>query len=357
VTIGGHAGTVGGLLIAGNVSASNPLQVGSSANGQIQIGGDLALAPGAGVFIGTTFGLDHAVEGPDSYLNQASGAVQVGGTLRVLGAPSGIAIGTTGDGVVNGSLLAGVLDMTAAARINTLSIGTSAAGQASGSLSIGAGNLFVGNVLLGNTTTGSAEGVLQLQTASLLADNVVAGAGPGGRAELGLRDSTASIADRFTLTSGELLLDDSLLNVGNEFALGGDATLRIDIDGLLRGFEYGAIDARSALLGGVLAIDFFDLALVADLMVFDLLRSGDADGIQGDFDSFVFTGLQSGYSVLRSIELDGTEVYRLRIVRAAVPEPSTRMLLLGALLALLTARRRVPTVQPSSLQRAVRRIY
>src|SRR5690606_9685047 len=113
-----------------------------------------------------------------------------------------------------------------------------------------------------------------------------------------------------------------------------------NIDGLLRGSQYGAIDAHFALLDGVLAIDLGDLDFVGDLLVFDLLRSGDVDGIQGDFDSFLFTGLQSGYSALARVELDNFEVYRLRIMRQAVPEPGTWALLLGAWLAMSFARRR-----------------
>src|SRR5690606_14300874 len=97
-------------------------------------------------------------------------------------------------------------------------------------------------------------------------------------------DSTASIANDFTLTNGELALENSLLSVGNVFTLGAGSTLRLDINGLLRGSQYGAIDTGLALLDGVLAIDLSDLDFAGDLLVFDLLRSSDVDGIQGDFD-------------------------------------------------------------------------
>jgi hypothetical protein len=128
------------------------------------------------------------------------------------------------------------------------------------------------------------------------------------------------------------------MTVANGFTLGTGATLNIDIDGLLRGSEYGAIDAGLASLSGVLAIDFSDLVPLAGTMVFDLLRSGAIDGILGDFASVTFTGLQSGYSVLAGIELDGVEVYRVRVVSQSVPEPGTLALLLSCLGAALWIR-------------------
>jgi hypothetical protein len=180
---------------------------------------------------------------------------------------------------------------------------------------------------------------LQLKTVSVVADNVLAGFGPGGIAQIGLQDSTASVLDSFRLINGELSLDDSFMSVVNVFTLGSGATLAIDVDGLLRGFEYAAIDAGAAFLDGVLTVDLGDLALIGDL-VFDLIRSGDVDGIQGDFTSFLFTGLQSGYTALAGIEIDGDEVYRLRVQRVAVPEPSIWLLLVAAFPAILVARRR-----------------
>jgi hypothetical protein len=258
-----------------------------------------------------------------------------------LGDPGFVGIGYTSHGAVNGSLVAGALDMDSA-RINNLSIGLSNSGQATGSMSIGSGELRVGNLSVGNTTTGSADGTLMPQTAVLSADNVLAGFGPGGSGHFILRGSMATITDGFTLASGELSLDDSFMTVANAFTLGEDATLRIDVDGLLRAWEYGAIDAGLASLAGVLALDLADLLFVGNAMVFDLIRSGSLDGISGDFDSVIFTGLQDGYSAFAGIELDGNEIYRLRITRQAVTEPATLSLLLSALIAALVARRGRP---------------
>ena len=184
-----------------------------------------------------------------------------------------------------------------------------------------------------------AEGTLQLQTANLVADNVTAGSGAGGGAHITLRDSTATITDGFVLTNGDLLLDNSLMTVANAFALGAGAALNIDIDGLLRGSEYGAIDAGLATLAGVLAVDFTDFVPLGDSIVFDLLRSGSIDGIVGEFDSFLYTGLLSGYSVFAGVELDGVEIYRLRLTRQGVPEPTTWALMVFGLMGVFAVRR------------------
>jgi hypothetical protein len=206
--------------------------------------------------------------------------------------------------------------------------------------------LRVGNLSVGNTSTGSAQGTLQLQSANLEANNVFAGSGAGGVGFVSLRDATATIANDFTLTNGDLSLDDSLLTVANAFTLGAGATLSIDIDGLLRGSEYGAIDAGLASLAGILSIDLTDLAFAGDTFVFDLLRTGGVDGISGDFGSLLLTGLQGGFAAVAGVELDGVEIYRLRLTRQTVPEPATWTLLLSCLVAALMRRRLAPTAPP-----------
>jgi hypothetical protein len=84
--------------------------------------------------------------------------------------------------------------------------------------------------------------------------------------------------------------------------------------------------------------DFTDLAFVDNTMVFDLLRSGSVDGISGDFTSFLFTGLQNGYSVIAGVELDGVEIYRVRVAPQSVTEPGTLSLLLSCLVVALMSR-------------------
>jgi len=113
--------------------------------------------------------------------------------------------------------------------------------------------------------------------------------------------------------------------------LGDAAALMMAIEGPQRGDFYGAIDASVATLAGDLRVDFTGLLPFADTMVFDLLRSGSADGISGDFANLSFIGLLDGYSLLAGIELDGVEVYRLRLSRIEVPEPGSLGLLLLSL--------------------------
>ena len=91
---------------------------------------------------------------------------------------------------------------------------------------------------------------------------VVAGSG-SGRAEIELADSQALVADDFTLHTGLLSIERSLLTVGDEFSLGAGSTLRLGIGGLARGTEFGAIDALLAFLDGTLELELGDLAFGA----------------------------------------------------------------------------------------------
>ena len=343
VTIGGNAGTVVGLT-AGEVASNADSQIGSKAEGGIRIGGDLALISGAQVRVGVTAGVnnDRFVDPATSevFVNEARGRVEIGGTLSALGDVPTLNVGTTFNGIAEGSFIAGALEL-GAGRIERLLIGTSQGGTARGEVSIGSGDVNVGILQVGITSTGSARGRLTLESTNLNADDVVAGIGADGRASIALTGSTASVTNDFTLLNGELALDNTLLSVGDELTFGAGATLLIDINGLTRGSEYGAIDARFAMLDGVLMIDLQGLDLVGDLLSSDLLRSGDVDGITGDFEQVRVAGLPVGYSWSAGVELDEFEVFRLWITRQGfVPEPGTWTLLLGAGLAMIFARRR-----------------
>jgi hypothetical protein len=318
---GGDVGMASGFVIVGNVSASNNTQVGSQASGALSVldGGSLTLAAGTNTFIGTTFGPDR----DGAAVNTATGTVTIDGTLTIAGAPGFLGIGQTNGGVASGVLDVGTLVM-GTNQFASLGIGTSgASGQASGSLTAGDGALRVGNLSVGVTSGGSADGHLALSGADLFADRISAGIGAGGTAHIGLTDSTAIVTDFFTLESGVLALDGSLLTVGTLLTLGDGASLEIDIDGLVRGAGYGAIDAAQAALSGTLGVDLSNFVPSADTVLFDLLRSGGVDGIVGDFSSLIFTGVLEGYTVLAGIEIDGVEVYRLRLIRNSVPEPAT----------------------------------
>jgi len=194
-------------------------------------------------------------------------------------------------------------------------------------MTVGGGTLRADNVLVGTTSTGSAHGSLALTNTLLEAGSVLAGFS-SGIAHLAFTDSDGTVAEDFRLLGGSLSLTRSLLDVGDEFVMGDAAALQIAIEGPTRGDFYGAIDAAVAVLAGGLQVDFTGLLPFGDTMVFDLVRSGSADGISGDFANLSFIGLLDGYSLLAGIELDGVEVYRLRLSRIAVPEPGTLGLLL-----------------------------
>jgi len=216
--------------------------------------------------------------------------------------------------------------------IGGLNIGTSGSGEATGSMTVGGGTLRAGNVFVGTTGTGSAQGSLALTNTLLEAGSVLAGFN-GGIAHLAFTDSDGAVAEDFRLLGGSLSLTRSLLDVGDEFVLGDAASLQIAIEGTTRGDFYGAINAAVATLAGDLHVDFAGL-VPAGGMTFDLLRSGGIDAISGDFSAFSYTGLLAGYSVLAGVVVDGVDVYRLRLVRQAVPEPGSLVLLLLSLGAL-----------------------
>ena len=136
-------------------------------------------------------------------------------------------------------------------------------------------------------------------------------------------DSTMRVDANLSLTNGLLSLDNSFAGIGNTLTLGDAATLAIDVDGLIRGLEYGAIDAALASLDGTLTLTFEDLFPVGNLMVFDLIRSASATGISGDFDGVTFPGLPTGYTLFAGIVPDGVEIYRVRLI-AAIRYPRPR---------------------------------
>ena len=169
--------------------------------------------------------------------------------------------------------------------------------------------------------------------------DVLAGQGMGGRAELVFSDVLARI-QRLQFDTGNWNLERSLVEVDGHMNLGADTLLHVEIDGLRRGDEYGAIDAARAVLGGALEVDFGDLVFGGDSAVFDLLRSASASGLAGDFLRGVsFVNVPAGYRAWGGQELDGVEIYRVHLERLAVPSPGTLALLLAVLLPLARGRR------------------
>jgi hypothetical protein len=164
-------------------------------------------------------------------------------------------------------------------------------------------------------------------------------------------DSGAFFGDMFLGSTNpsdtaSVMLRRSIIDVADRLVFGAGSELGIRIEGENRVTEYGAIDAQSIRLGGLLDLAFDFLPTVGNA-IFDLLVSGSADGISGDFAQVNVVGLDPLFNASSGVELvsfggEVVEVYRLRIARNAVPEPPTLLLFLmaGVLLILYSGRAR-----------------
>jgi hypothetical protein len=313
-TSGQGSSATGALAVTGgNIGAFQGVAVGQSFGSAAHSTGVLELTNGTlssptFLTVGYAGNFGGAPSSADGTLRVTNGAVQ---TTSTPSSPGFVGIGVAFDG---GTAVGRVIATDSLVALSSVTLGSNFAGA------------------------GSAEGRIDLLRSSLTATEVFAGFGPGASATLALVDSSMAVEHGFTLTNGVLSLERSLLGVGDTFTLGDGAAVHIDIDGLLRGLEYGAIDAAAAL-DGLLQIDLAGLVPFGDVMIFDLIRSGSATGIDGDFDALSFLGVPLGYSPVAGIELDGVEIYRLRLTRD-VPEPGTGLLVLVAAGVLFALRRR-----------------
>jgi fibronectin-binding autotransporter adhesin len=307
---------------------------GATASGTVQVaGGDIS---GFGnVIVGESFRAGATATGTLE-LNQ--------GTLsspHLLGIGRAAGDGDTADGTLR--LSRGAINMAATTPGgDPANVGIGVAlegGHAVGRLLADESTLSLGRVSIGVTSgdmPSSAHGVLSLLDSELEALRVTAGIGFGAGAEISLVNSLMHVADDFLLGAGSLHLENSLLTA-NTFELRDNATLTIDINGLLRGLEYGAIDAHHAQLAGVLRITMGNLLPFGPLLLFDLVRATPTGAIFGDFSSILFFDVPVGYSAFAGLEFDGSDVYRLRL--EAVPEPGLLLMVSGGLIAVCLRRR------------------
>ena len=351
--------TVGSLSAAAAGSrADGSLIVGAGGLAPAAPGGSLAVGLGLnGNAAGTTVeGLLRAGGNAGAYTFVSIGiglssAASHTGTMELTGGTLGTQfanIGTLFDGnapaaAANGTLRLDSAQMIASGPGASTTIGfVSGLGSATGRLLATDSMLSLDALTVGGTVGpgAAATGIIELTRSSLAGSSLFAGFGAGASALLSLADSTMSLTGSATLLDAELRLDNSFADVAGALALADATTLDIDIDGLLRGVDYGAIDAAAASLDGTLVLSFDDLVPIGDLMAFDLIVSASATGIDGDFDLVSFSGLPVGFSLLAGVVLDGVEIYRVTLTRNAVDEPGTLMLMLVAAAVIGATRRR-----------------
>lgn len=117
------------------------------------------------------------------------------------------------------------------------------------------------------------------------------------------------------LPQGTLDTGDNLVTVASAMTLGDGAALQLDIDGFLRGIDYGPFNVGDAIPDGMLEVMF---SFTPSSGIFGLIVSDTPVGIAGDFDSVSVLGLDPGTVYTRGIVVDqvggmDAEIYRLTI--------------------------------------------
>jgi hypothetical protein len=298
----------------------------------------------------------------------ASGGLTVGGSLVSSGVGfATLSVGLSGEnGAASGTASVG----TGVSGYRGLGVGlagTEGAGSALGALEVLAGGIHVvdGSALDVGTTNGDADATGNLEVTGDVGyyDFYEVGisraiGGPGGNAD-GTFSVTGGIltGERMTVgrsdgtgtAEGTVALDTTLAVLDEGLFLGEGATLEFHVDGLLRGFEYAAMDAAVAELDGTANV-FFDVGLLPGLYEFDLIVS-TLGGILGDFSlGFNVFGLDPAFGFSAGVVVDqiggnDVDVYRLTVFsdNVSIPAPSALVLVLTGLVSLGLRRRIRPS--------------
>ncbi len=326
--------------IIGSVALQSDSDIGSTATATVGIDGNMTVSRYLGIATATSVRVDDSAAPGGVRFDRADATLRIGGALSIVEPFARMEVGTTVGGAVDGALQVGSMAMLGN-QLSRVDIGTSDGnGHARGTVEIDGGLLRTDTLRIGVAAGGSAVGRLALARADLDATTVLAGGGVG-MANFTFSDSQSRVLGDMELLRGTLELERSALRVGNIFTLGAETSTRIEIDGLLRGSQFGSVDAAIARLDGQMEFDFGDLDFMGPSAFFDVIRSASVNGIDGDFDTLSFVDLVPGYRASAGIELDaGVQVYRVRLARAAsVPAPTTALLLLVAFTAIARMRR------------------
>lgn len=193
---------------------------------------------------------------------------------------------------------------------NDLSIGrTFGDGSAVGIAMVNGGVSNFENAYIGfveNAAEGNATGALDLINGDMIVQNLIVGtnAGPGE-------------------AIGRLDVNDNLLTVTDNAAFGNGSTLAFNVDGVLRGIDFGAADVGFAILSGILELNFSFQPVAG---IFDFIISDTVNGLLSDFDDVFIYGLNPGTLATYGVVVDGGVArWRLEIGQGGpIPAPPPR---------------------------------
>jgi hypothetical protein len=399
---------IGGVLRSGDAKGTVTLDGGALSTGTLRIGQYVPYNgsnPATGLQARTDGRLsvvDGSVSATDFALVGSSAAPAAGdslqGTLQLersgldtpfLRVGHGGTVAASDDSILTVARGTGVLGSAAAPALMTLDasrlvtgdaaavpaeVGLSVGNAAFGTLRAQAGSTVEvrGNAAIGAGVVGG-DGRLELQASRLTVSGsaTVGGSVSAQRGRLGLHDSSASIDGNLQLGGsvnlgndfGEAALEiyGSLLSVGGALNMDLGAQSWFGIDSLMRSsldgagelqIGYGAIDAGSAQLAGLIGVDFAGLALAeaTTSALFDLIAVSGA--LTGGFASVDFLNVPLGYAASWAVVDLGNDgsVWRVALNQQTVPLPGTLALGLLALAAMGAAgtrpRRSAPPPAP-----------